>query len=142
MRAIIRHYTTDPTVYGLARHIVSRLPEKSWSAEVNALFYFVRDQIRYTLDPHDCEGLQTPVETLNLGTGDCDDKVMLLAALLRSIGHPTKLVAVQVDNSPNYSHVFLQTRIGPQWLSLETTEKWAPGKISPRITGKAMVVDV
>lgn len=142
MRRIIRESATDPTVYGLARHIVSGQPEKSWSAEVNALFYFVRDNIRYTLDPYECEGLQIPTQTLKLGTGDCDDKVMLLGSLLRSIGHPVKLVAVQVDNSPHYSHVFLQTRVGAAWLGLETTEKWRPGEISPRITGKAIVVDV
>lgn len=142
MRRLIREYKSNPVIYGLARNIVSTLPEKNWTAEVNAVFFFVRDKIRYTLDPYALEGLQAPTETLNLGAGDCDDKVMLMGSLLQSIGHPVRMVAVQVDGSPHYSHVFLQTRIGDRWVSYETTERWQPGEVSPRITGKAIVVDV
>lgn len=142
MRALTNAYMTDPMIYGMARHITAGLPDKAWSAEMNALFYFVRDRIRYVFDPLDCEGLQTPVETLKLGSGDCDDKCMLLGAMLKSIGHPVQFVAVQIDGSPDYTHVFLRTRIGPHWISLETTEKWVPGQVSPRITGKAIVKDV
>lgn len=144
MRRIAREYRHDPTIYGLTRHILTsnKVPEKNWSAEVNALFFFVRDRIRYTHDPLDMEGLQTPVETLRLGTGDCDDKVMLLAAMLLSINHPCQFVAVKVDGSDDFTHVFLRTKVGRDWLALETTEKWRPGQISPRITGKAMTVDV
>lgn len=142
MKRLIREYKSNPAIYGLARHIVSACPEKNWAAEVNAVFFFVRDQIRYTLDPLNLEGLQAPTETLKLKSGDCDDKVMLMGALLQSIGHPVRMVAVQVDGADYYSHVFLQSKIGERWVSYETTERWQPGQTSPRITGQAIVMDV
>lgn len=129
----------DPEIHALSRHLVAQVPGKSWGQEVNTIFRFVRDTIRYTLDPAGWEGLQTPVQTLKMKSGDCDDQAMLVAALLESIGHKCRFVAVKVDNSPQYCHVFAQTKIGPNWITLETTEPWEMGSISPRITGKAMV---
>lgn len=142
MRRLAREYATDPTIIALSRKLTLGLPPKAWRSEVERLFHFVRDQVRYCLDPVDCEGLQTPVETLRLGQGDCDDKCMLLAALLRSIGHPSEFVAVQVDGQAHYSHVFLRTRIGDRWVSLETTEPWPMGKVGERITGKPLALRV
>ncbi len=142
MSRLTRQYSTDPMIYGTARHIVASVPEKAWRREVDALFYFVRDTIRYTLDPHECEGLQTPVDTLLFKAGDCDDKAMLLGALLISIGYPVEFVAVQVDNAPHYSHVFPRTLVNNAWVNLETTERWASGVISNRITGNPLILRV
>lgn len=134
MGDLVRKYRGNPTIYGLARTLTANVPSKSWSAEVNALFYFVRDQIRYVKDPVGYEAVQLPTTTLQVQSGDCDDKVTLLCSLLESIGHPTRFVAVKVDGQQNYSHVYCQTKIGKDWLSLETTENWQPGQSSNRIT--------
>jgi hypothetical protein len=90
-------------------------------------------------DPVGAEAVQLPTVTLEIKSGDCDDKVTLLSALLESCGHPTRFCAVKVDGSDRYSHVFLQTKLGKSWLSLETTEPWPPGQQSPRISGKMLV---
>ncbi len=133
-------YQVHPDIYALARYLTRQVPPRAWRKEANALFVYVRDTIRYVFDPLDMEGLQAPDETLKLGSGDCDDKVMLLAAMLLSIGHAARMVAVKVDGQAHYSHVFLQVSLNNEWISLETTEPWPMGKMSDRITGEAIVM--
>lgn len=112
-----------------ALSLVSGLLQKDWSGEVRCLHAFVRDHIRYVGDITDVETVQSAVYTLRHAAGDCDDKSVLLASLLESIGHPTKFVAVGM--SPGmYEHVYLETKIGTRWVPLETTEPvemgWQP----------------
>ena len=129
MRQLIRQGKHDPKVLAKARELTANLPQKAYADEVRALFYFVRDKVRYVSDITGTETLQTPEATLNLMSGDCDDKVTLLAALLESIGHRTASVAMKMNpQDADFSHVFLETRIGPGWYALETTEPWPPGQ--------------
>ncbi len=59
-----------------------------------------------------------------------------LLLLLESIGHPTRFVAVGF-RPHNYSHVYLETKIGNTWLGLETTEPvevgWQPKGVMARM---------
>jgi len=121
MAKITKKYKTAPAVRELALSLTHDLPQKKWAAEAARIHAFVRDEIRYIKDIRGCETLQTPVQTLRIGQGDCDDKSMLAAALLESIGHPTRFVAVGFQPG-NFSHVFPQTKIAGKWVTLETTE--------------------
>lgn len=125
-----------PAIRLLAQRLVSGLRQKDFVGEVRAIHAFVRDRIRYVKDVHNVETLQSPEVTLRLGSGDCDDKAMLAAALLESIGHPARFVAVGFQ--PNrLSHVLVETRIGARWIPFETTEPvtlgWAPPGIVARL---------
>ena len=63
--------------------------------------------------------VQTPVETLRVLTGDCDDKSTLLAALLESMGYATGFCALGFEGQP-FSHVIALVRLGQGWCPLET----------------------
>lgn len=128
MSNIVKTYKKNPIVRELALRLVQDVAQKNWRGEVNAIFLFVRDRIRYVKDIAGVETLHTPVELLRLRQGDCDDKSILAASLLASIGHPTRFVAAGfVDD--NYSHVFCQTKIGGKWVTLETImEGWPLGR--------------
>lgn len=102
-----------------ALQIFSGIPPRQYIAEVKALHAFVRDQIRYVKDPVDLELVQTPIATLQIGQGDCDDKATLLAALLTATGHRSQFVAVGFDRGP-FSHVLVETKVGGGWMPLET----------------------
>jgi transglutaminase-like putative cysteine protease len=131
MGALVRANKTDvENIRDLAVRLCSGLTQKDYSGEVRALHAFVRDHIRYIQDVTDVETLQMPQITLATGAGDCDDKSVLLATMLESIGHPTKFVAIGFDPSV-YEHVYVETRIGPRWIALETTEPWQPGQEPP-----------
>ena len=136
MRDIVRKYKIALPVRITAMKIVRSLPQKAWSAEARALFRFVRDEIRFVRDVRGVETLQTPDKTLELRAGDCDDKSMLLAAMLESIGHPTRFVAVGFQ--PNhFEHVYVETKIGNDWIALDPTEPvdmgWSPKRVVSRM---------
>lgn len=119
MVRLARLYKKDAGIMTLARQLCDSLPEKDYAAEMTCLQHFVRDAIRYVRDIHDVEMLQTPIRTLEIRAGDCDDKSTLLAALLASMGFPTRFVAVGFKDGP-YSHVLAEAQLGTKWIPLET----------------------
>lgn len=128
MAQITRGYKTAPFVRETAMKVLARVPEKQWRKEAEALLRFVQEHIRYTKDVVGVETLQTPVQTLRIRQGDCDDQSMLLAALLMSTGHPAKFVAIGQEKG-RYSHVLIQTRIAGNWLWADPIMKgWPLGK--------------
>lgn len=132
MAKIARDYKKNPAIRELALRLTRDLPPKKWAAEAARIHAFVRDEIRYIKDIAGVETLQTPIQTLRIGQGDCDDKSILTAALLLSIGHPVLFMAVGFHKG-QYSHVLPFTKIAGKWFALETTEPWPMGKIPPKI---------
>lgn len=88
--------------------------------ELGALFEFVRDQIRYRADPWDTERVQDPCQTLLLASGDCDDKCVLLAALVASLGYLPRFV-VQSQDGKFFDHVYIEVERSGQWVALDPT---------------------
>lgn len=139
MRRLVIQYKHAPQIRELALDLISQLRPKDWGGEIKAVFEFVRDQIRYSRDIRGMETLQIPPVTLDLSAGDCDDKSTLLAALLESIGHPTRFVAVGYTAPGAYSHVYVETKLGPRWVALDPTMPVAVGW-SPRPPVARLVV--
>ncbi len=140
MVALARQGKRDPGVIEVANALVRDLPQGDKFAEVKALHGFVRDNIRYTNDIGGLEPvelLRTCEATLTMGCGDCDDKSILLAALLCSIGRPARIVAVALRPSRHFSHVLVETRRGKGWMPLETIldvdAGWGPPNVSRRM---------
>jgi len=137
MVAWTRKFRVDLTVRKLAEQIVAAVPGKSWAGEAEAVQNWVRNNIRYTMDVADVETLKTPIALLYDRFGDCDDMALLAGSLLSSIGHPVRYVATGSDGV-NYDHVYIETKIGNKWVSVETTENvafgWKPmGTIVPMV---------
>lgn len=88
--------------------------------ELAALFDFVRDQIRYRADPWDTERVQDPCQTLLLASGDCDDKCVLLSALVASLGYLPRFV-VQSQDGQFFDHVYVEVERSGQWIALDPT---------------------
>lgn len=130
MRRLVRQWRLNPELRKLAENIVAGVPEKDFHGEANALFLFVRDKIRYVQDATDAEILKAPDVLIETGQGDCDDKSVLLAALLESLGHPARFVAIGMDGPEDFTHVYVETKIGSDWISLDPTEPvdmgWSP----------------
>lgn len=133
MRTITRGAKKRLPVVEFARSLVRHLPPKDWAAEVEALHRFVRDEVRYVRDVRGVETVAIPEYTITTGQGDCDDKAVLLASLLEAIGHPTRFTAIGFRPGA-FNHVFAETKIGPRWVALETTEPvemgWHPDKFA------------
>ena len=112
---------------------------KDYLGEINALFKWVQRNVRYTKDPFRVEVLHTARRMLELLAGDCDDKTILLGAMLEAIGHPTRLIIVGPDPSrPRYySHIYLEVNHRGKWIPLDATMPhplgWAPGMPVKRV---------
>lgn len=137
---IMRRLTRDGKRYfplrELALSLVRNLNQKNWLGEIRNLHEFVRDEIRYVKDINGIETVSLPQITVETGQGDCDDKSVLLATLLESIGHPTRFVAVGFSPG-HYVHVLVETKVGNKWIPLETTEPvpvgWYPKGVVSRM---------
>lgn len=109
-------------------------------AEIQALFQFVQNSIRYTRDIRGVETLQPADYVLSRRTGDCDDKGILLASMLEAIGHPTRFVALAFKPG-KFSHVLVETRRSHKndWISLETTEPVRLGWYPPDVVNRLVI---
>lgn len=121
MRSLVKRFKRDPMIREAAISLIAQVQPRNWAGEARAVFEYVRDQIRYTRDVNRVETLQTPPVTMELEAGDCDDKSTLLAALLESVGHPSRFVAAGYQTPGRYSHVYVETKIGEQWVPLDAT---------------------
>lgn len=130
MRGLAREGARTIEVRTLAIRQVSGHQQKDYRGEACSLLSFVRDQIRYVRDINGVEVLQTPAVTLKVGGGDCDDKSILLAAMLTSIGHRVQFIAVSFMPDV-FSHVWVRTNIGGRWVDLEPTEPISCGERIP-----------
>lgn len=76
-----------------------------------ALYYYSQNNIRYINDPAAREYVQLPGETMLSKAGDCDDKSVLLATLLESIG-------IDADVGITSNHAFVRAKVdAPFWIS-------------------------
>lgn len=97
--------------------------------EVEELFYYVRDTIKYVKDPRltelDFDYIQSPLETLERKAGDCDDHAVLLASLLESIGYGTSICFVDTDEEEPFEadHMNVIVTVGGDEYILEATCK-------------------
>lgn len=105
----------------------------SWVGQVRAIQQWVQQNIRYIRDPTSVELVQTPQKTLQWMAGDCDDQSVLTAALLDSIGHPAQFYAVGFRGGP-LEHILTRTKIGAQWVAVETIKPVALGFLPPGIS--------
>jgi len=85
-----------------------------------ALFYFVRDEIKYVPDGRFHDQLENPLTVLKTGGADCEDTAVLLLALEKAIGNRVRLVFVP---GHAYAQVSIPDYRGEKWLNLEATCK-------------------
>ena len=124
----VRAGRQNPAIRAQALALVSGLPQKDYINECRRIHAFVRDAVRYVRDPRGVETLHDAEYLLRQRQGDCDDKSILAAALLETIGHRTRLVAVGLDPK-GFCHVYPEVNVRGQWYPVETTEPWAFGEM-------------
>lgn len=144
MRNLVREGKKNPLVRQTALVLIAGLPQKAHSGEIKSIFNFVKNRIRYVKDIRGIETLHSPEILLKLKQGDCDDKSILLASLLESIGYQTRFVAFGFQppiknrngtfKARSYSHVLVEVFHKGKWIPLETTEQvgmgWKPKNVA------------
>jgi hypothetical protein len=136
MREQVRRDKRSPALRHIAHSIVQAIPAKDFKGEIRAVFDFVRGAIRYGLDSHNMEVVQSAPVTLALGYGDCDDMCVLLATLLESIGHACAFCAVGFKDIGDYSHVLILVSAAAETapVALDATEPYPAGWMPPGVS--------
>jgi transglutaminase superfamily protein len=106
---------------------------KDYLGEIDALFRWVQRHVRYTKDPFRIAVLHSARRMLELKAGDCDDMTIVLGALIKSVGHPVRIVLTGPDplRPDLFSHIYLEARHHDQWIPLDATMPYGMGW-SPR----------
>ena len=95
--------------------------------EVEAIYKFVKDRVRFTRDPQGLEYVQTPQHLLEkihengIANGDCDDKTVLGLSLLRNIGHKVGIKITSYRPDGKYTHVYGIVKVDGRWVPFDTT---------------------
>lgn len=102
---------------------------------------WVRDNIKYTPDVSGLESLQEPLITLKNRFGDCDDMVILLCSMLKSIGFDVGVVGVNAGGE-DFNHVYSVIRTDNGWIFSDTTGSNNPlgFEIQPELYTKKHIV--
>lgn len=101
--ALAHEASKEPTVRKLAAAIARNMTHVPKQAPAGVA-QWVRENILYTQESAGEEHLQGPLTTLTVGTGDCDDLVILWASLLRALGLPAQLAGLQRPGNAGFYH--------------------------------------
>jgi hypothetical protein len=142
MRQLVDDAVKDPQVNRLAIEILrsAGAPSFDREAKARAIYEWVQRNFLYVEDPVGPFGPKEtlrPVRTLlQLRAGDCDDFVVILAALCGTIGIPTRIVTIAADaQAPQeFSHVYSEAELYPgMWVSLDAARPGAEFGLSPKV---------
>jgi Transglutaminase-like superfamily len=136
MRQLVDQALTDPSIKRLATDIVRGVPAFDDTAEAQALYNWVRSNIRFTKDAVNKEQLYPPSELLQIRAGDCDDISMLLATLLMAVGYPARLMTVAA-NGDDFSHVYVEALIDGQWIPIDPARSDSQFGVAPPMYTRA-----
>lgn len=108
----------------VALDIVRGLDPRDYSGQIKNVFFWVKNNIEFRGEYR--ETVQTPLVTLQLKAGDCDDHVTLIAALLMALGHRVRPVTVSTEPDPfqgQFNHVYAEVfdRSQQRWVPIDTT---------------------
>lgn len=132
MRGMVNEGKLQPEILHASHSLIGLAPQHGEWTEAETLFHFVRDDVRYIPDVLGVETLTEPAFVLQRCSGDCDDKATLLAALLESVGRPTRFVlAGYTPGLREYEHVYLQTLVNGEWISADPSVPVAFGWEAP-----------
>ena len=82
----------DAVLRTQAASITSECPSGNKNCQLNKLYRYIVENYNYYSDPRAKEYIQSPVETMNIKGGDCEDLTILLISLLENIGIDTYFV--------------------------------------------------
>jgi hypothetical protein len=108
-----------------AAHQICQSNGCSSRGQIAALFDFVTHQIRYEAHPIDQQTLQDARRTIEIGSGDCVSKSVLLATLLACFGHRPYFIAQWTDGE-SASHVYVGLNFNGEELRLDPVAEDEP----------------
>lgn len=129
LQFLIDQFGRDPGVRAAAERIVTTRINNDVRRWMNTLTEWVRNHLTYVMDPDGAEYFQSPLVLLNRifsgqnAYGDCDDHVLLLGALLVSVGIPVVVNGVKLPGATHFNHVILQAIVNGRAVDIDPVAK-------------------
>lgn len=115
----------NPAIAGRGREITSE--HATAAGRVRALL----DWVYGNLEKRPVIGVPDAVTVLATKAGDCNEHAALFAALARSIGIPTKIVAgVAFHNNAFFYHAWNEVCLGDGWISVDAAQNQFPADLT------------
>lgn len=136
MRQLIDRDLSSSSFVRFAKDLVRNVPAHDDWSEVETIYNWVLQNIRFTKDPLTKESLYPPSELLKIKSGDCDDISMLLGALYLAVGYPARLitVAANAQSADEFSHVYIEVEVPPgsgNWVAADAARPGAQFAVQP-----------
>ncbi len=123
----------DPVVIAKVKE-VTRL-SRTTEEKQQAIFEYVRKEIKYIYEGNPkkwsypqsflqfkSDFWQLPRETIEWGTGDCEDRSILLCTMMRIAGVPADNVRIVLGTvQGSFGHAWIEFKKGDEWFALEST---------------------
>lgn len=129
----IDQWTGNPLLVDFSAKLLKmmKVPERDEYALARAVQKFAQYKIKFFRERP--ERFTSPIRTIVWGLGDCDDKTIVIASILRTFRIPIKLkfikyVIKRLDGTEKrVSHVYPLAKINGKWAALESVHKWPLG---------------
>lgn len=125
LREQVEHGLRDPEMRKLALEIASRCQARDDLCELEAIYRFNQERLRYTGDIASMDTFQTWRASLEFGGGDCDDHLVANATAAAHNGFTSIARVTTAGDSPE--HIYVVTaypKLGPwngRGIALDTT---------------------
>ena len=139
---VVEENTGDPLLMEWAALFLRayNVPERDPRALARAIQRYSQQHIKFMRERP--ERFVKPTRTIKWGFGDCDDKSILIATILRSFRVPVRLAFIRFEvrkpngRSKKISHVYPEVFLDGRWEALESVHPWELGD-SPQQRARA-----
>ncbi len=131
--AFVDQWTGNPLLVDFTAKLIKlmNVPERNEQALVRAIQKFAQYKVKFFREKP--ERFASPLRTIVWGIGDCDDKSVLIASILRTFRLPVKLKFIRYESLQKdgtvkkVSHVYPLVKINGKWTAVESVHKWPLG---------------
>jgi transglutaminase-like putative cysteine protease len=114
----------NPQVLAIARRVTSHCPGRDGMCELQAIYQFVVQNVRYTGDISKVDTFAGPLRVLQMGGGDCDEHSLVNAALAMANGFDAK-VRITSNRGQTWDHIYCMVGFPKgrtsSWIALDST---------------------
>jgi len=126
---VISENTGNPLLRRQAATIIREynIPERNPLALAQGIMAYFQKEVKFFREYP--EFFASPMRTIEWGIGDCDDKTIGVAAILRTFRIPIRLKIIHYTaGGVRKGHVYPQAYINNRWITLETVRTWQAGE--------------
>lgn len=129
----VLEYSGHPELVAWTAELIKAgdIPERNDLALATAVQKYSQKYIKFFREYP--ERFNSPLRTIFWGLGDCDDKSIFIASVLRSFRIPVKLKFIQFKHVKpdgtvkDVNHVYPVAYIDGKWLAMESVHEWPIG---------------